>query len=264
MLLNRLLQLSDRNPQLLREVKGRVNRRNVLVTLVLSLVTQLLIVGHNWQRFDSADGEVRVSPLMWRSCWFEISNTTMWVALTLLLFLGSYLLVKDIAREEKRSTLDFVRLSPASSQSVLLGKLLGVPILLYWAIALAIPLHVWSAVSAGLPLLAIVGVYLLSAISCVFVYSFALLHSMSWGAKAKGLYVMPLVGIVYVVLQLLGLYWSHPCRHLIEAEANQHCSTVLDDWFLGLLGFLLIGMSTLSIWFWRLCIHRFHHPPLRL
>lgn len=263
MLFNWLLQLSDRNPQLLREIKGRVKTRTVLVTLALSLVTQLLIVGHNWQRLDSAYGE-RVSQLMWRSCWFEISNTTMWVALTLLLFLGSYLLVRDIASEEQRGTLDFVRLSPESGQSVLLGKLLGVPILLYWAIALALPLHLWAAATAGLPLLAIVGMYLLSIVFCVFVYTFSLLHSLSWGAKAKGMYVMPLVGMVYVVLQLLGLYWSDQCRQLIEAEANRLYWSILPNiWVLGLIGFLLLSLSALSIWFWRLCIYRFHHPPLR-
>jgi hypothetical protein len=54
-------QLSDRNPQLLREVKGRVTRRNVLVTLALSLGTQLLIVGYNWRRIDSAYAETSAS-----------------------------------------------------------------------------------------------------------------------------------------------------------------------------------------------------------
>lgn len=261
MVSNWLIQLSDRNPQLLREVKGRVQPRNVSVTLALSLVAQLLIVGYHWRQLGNYS-ETSAGSLLWRNWWFDIFNTTTWIALVPLLFLGSYLLVKDIAKEEQRGTLDFVRLSPRSTQSVLLGKLLGVPILLYGAIALAVPLHVWAAAKAGLPLPAVVGVYLLSAVCWVFVYSFALLHSLSWGAKASGTYVLPLVGIVYAVLQLLGLYWSHQGKLLIEAS-QPYWPGASDNWFLGFIGFLLLALSVCSIWFWHLCIHRFHHPPLR-
>ncbi|MBW4691445.1 MAG: hypothetical protein KME27_06715 [Lyngbya sp. HA4199-MV5] len=266
MLSNWLMQLSDRNPQLLREVKGHVKPRTVLVTLALSLATQLFIVGYHWRQLGN-DSETIVDKLVWRIWWLDVFKTTTWVALTPLLFLGSYLLVKDIAREEQRGTLDFVRLSPGASQSVLLGKLLGVPILLYGAIALAIPLHVWSAVNAGLPLAAVMGVYLLATVAWVFVYGFALLHSLSWGAKANGLYVMPLVGIVYGVLQLLWLYWHYQCRQFIEAGAEQQywfsLLENLDNWFLGLVSILLFALSACSVQFWCMCRHRFHHPPLR-
>ncbi|MBW4580495.1 MAG: hypothetical protein KME42_13100 [Tildeniella nuda ZEHNDER 1965/U140] len=283
---NWLDYFSDRSPQFLREVKGRLKPRAVTIAAAASLSGQGFIVLYfqrlvqtlldtpiknetAWTAYAQIEaGNLRIN---WQGWWFEIFYTLTWVALTLLLFLGSYLLVKDIAREERRGTFDFVRLSPASSQNVLVGKLLGVPILLYWAIALAIPLHLWAAVSAGLPLLAIMGVYLLLAIACVFVYSFSLLHSLSWGAKAQGTYVMPLVGIIYAVLHGLGGYWGFQCRQLIINAANQeYWSAGLDsgfpdvnDWVVGFTGVLLLGLSTLTVWFWRMCRKRFHHPPLR-
>jgi hypothetical protein len=259
MLSHWLTQLSDRNPQLLREVKGRVTRRNVLVTLALSLVTQLLIVGHHWRRIGSAYAETSTSKMMWRVWWFDIFNTLTWIALLLLLFLGSYLLVKDIAKEERRGTLAFVRLSPESAQSILLGKLLGVPILLYGAIALAVPLHLWAAINAELPLLTIANVYALVATSCSFVYAFATFHALGWGAKAQAFYVLPIPCFIYFLLWLFSFYGRY-----LDPQANAHGEVFIASFEPGFFfSFLLVTLALPSFGLWWGCIHRFHLPPLR-
>ncbi|MBD2072657.1 hypothetical protein H6F86_01890 [Phormidium sp. FACHB-592] len=264
MLSHWLTQLSDRNPQLLREIKGRVTRRQVLVTLALSLVTQLLIMGYNWRRLGSAYAETSESNMMWRLWWFDICNTTTWIALLLLLFLGSYLLVNDIAQEERRGTLDFVRLSPESAQSVLLGKLLGVPILLYGAIASALPLHLWAANNAGLSLLLIASVYLLAVASCSFVFSFTLLHSLGWGAQAQFWYVLPVPCIIYFLLSLLSVYGSF--KYQYHAHSQFMAATGyfnLGSGFFIAVSVLVTAMVVLTFSMWWESIKRFHHPPLR-
>jgi hypothetical protein len=64
--------------------------------------------------------------------------------------LGSvYLLVADLVREEKRGTLNFIRLSPQSAPKIFIGKILGVPILVYLAAALMLPLQFSLGLSAG-------------------------------------------------------------------------------------------------------------------
>jgi MFS family permease len=71
--------------------------------------------------------------------------------------LGSvYTLVADLVREEKRGTLNFIRLSPQSAQKIAIGKILGVPVLVYLAAAMMLPLHLYFGFAAGatLPLLA--------------------------------------------------------------------------------------------------------------
>jgi ABC-type Na+ efflux pump permease subunit len=50
--------------------------------------------------------------------------------LFIMLGVGTYMLISNLANEERRGTLNFIRLSPQSTLSVLGGKLLGVPILL--------------------------------------------------------------------------------------------------------------------------------------
>jgi hypothetical protein len=99
-----------------------------------------------------------------------------------LLVAGTYMLISDLAREERRGTLNFIRLSPQSTQTVLSGKLLGVPILLYVAAALAIPLHLWLGVSAQIPVVEVISFWAVLLGSCAFFYSAALLFGLvsSW------------------------------------------------------------------------------------
>jgi ABC-type Na+ efflux pump permease subunit len=197
--------------------------------------------------------------MMWRSWWFDIFNTTTWIALLLLLFLGSYLLVEDIAKEERRGTLDFVRLSPESAQSVLLGKLLGVPILLYAAIVLAVPLHFWAAINAGLSLLTIANVYALIATSCSFAYAFATFHALGWGAKAQIFYILPIPCLIYFFLWLFSFYGRDLGLHE-NAQDSVFIASFEPGFFFS---FLLVTFTALSFELWSGCIHRFHLPPLR-
>lgn len=92
----------------------------------------------------------------WQIWWSDVFVCLSWM-LPLGLLLGSvYLLVADLVQEEKRGTLNFIRLSPQSPRNVFVGKILGVPILVYLAAAVMLPLHLGAGVAAGadVPLLA--------------------------------------------------------------------------------------------------------------
>ena len=172
--------------------------------------------------------------------------------------------MKDITKEEKRGTLAFVRLSPASAQSVLVGKFLGVPILVYWAIALAIPLHLWAAVQARLSLSTVISVYLLAVASYGFVSSFAMLHSMNWGPQAQTWYVVPLTCLTAFVLYALKLSANYQYHQVAVAQATIATHSFKPErplW--GMISFFVSIFVGSAIYFWWLCIHRFHHPPLR-
>ncbi|MEO0769069.1 MAG: hypothetical protein AAFY72_06490 [Cyanobacteria bacterium J06649_4] len=54
---------------------------------------------------------------------------------------GVYLLAADLSKETRKGTLNFLRMSPLSGRQILLGKLLGVPILLYLGVGAMLPLH---------------------------------------------------------------------------------------------------------------------------
>ncbi|MBW4474330.1 MAG: hypothetical protein KME45_28745 [Stenomitos rutilans HA7619-LM2] len=251
MLSNWLFQVGDRNPQLWREVKGRVKWSSVLVAVAVSLVVQLLILGRNWRSFSFA-----FRP----SWWFDVFDMTTSVALLFLLFVGGYLLVMDLVQEERRGTLEFVRLSPEPSHSILLGKLLGVPALLYIAIAATVPLHLWAAGNARLSLLTIGGTYLLATASCGVVYAFAVLHVLSRGAKAQVWYVLPVPCVIYSVLYLLKTYGYFQdqlvkARHVFSTVTFEPSAK-----FLLVVSFWLVAFALIALTAWWECVKRFRRP----
>ncbi len=158
-------KLGDWNPQLLREIKGRLSWRSVLLTVALVTIVQVLLMMNYIQQipteatigFNSnyCTGNSRVTlwancVVDWRRWWrniFDGQNTSI---LFFIYLPAVYFLISDINQEIQRGTLNFLRLSPRSSQTLLLGKLLGVPGLTYLALILVIPLHVLCGTMAGI------------------------------------------------------------------------------------------------------------------
>ncbi|AFY36064.1 ABC transporter permease subunit [Calothrix sp. PCC 7507] len=116
--------------------------------------------------------------LWWRDHYEYIFLSFSVIFIFTLLLAGTYLLINDLAKEENRGTLNFIRLSPQSEASVLTGKLLGVPIIIYLFTLTALPLHLWSGRSAKIALSYIFSYYLVLVASCVFFYSAALLFGL--------------------------------------------------------------------------------------
>jgi ABC-2 family transporter protein len=95
-----------------------------------------------------------------------------------LLVAGTYLLINNLANEERRGTLNFIRLSPQSEVNILTGKLLGVPILVYLVTLVAVPLHLYAGRSANIAFSYIFSFYSVLVASCLFFYSAALLFGL--------------------------------------------------------------------------------------
>ncbi len=184
MALNLVNQLGDLNPQVFRELKGRLKPRNVLITVAISLVGQLLLLMslasqlpvvkdlkpvhnrychgyakeyHNPLCVPDSLGDFQIN---WQLWWQDVFIWLSMIGIFALLVVGTYLLLSDLSKEESRGTLNFLRLTPQSSQSILGGKLLGVPVLLYLAAVLALPLHLWSTVAGNISLIKIFCFYL--------------------------------------------------------------------------------------------------------
>lgn len=211
MMQNFVDRLGNWNPQFLREIKGRIKSRNILLTIVISLLGQFLLVLYFRTQIitentanaiktitnEYCTGENTYIKAATRVClqdelgniiinwelWFR--NIFTWLSIIscfAILVAGTYLIISDLANEERRDTLNFIRLSPQSPKSILLGKMLGVPILLYLAVFLAIPLHLWSGLAANIPLVEIFSFYAVIVAACILYYSGALLFGLvgSW------------------------------------------------------------------------------------
>ncbi len=156
-------RIGDWNPQLLRELKGRLQWRSVLLTVALVAIVQVLFMMNFVQQLPTElKGSmycVRNSPLSlngvicsidWRRWWGDILGSLNWMIAFFIYLPAIYFLISDINQEVQRGTMNFLRLSPRSSASILLGKLLGVPSLSYLTLLLAMPLHLVVGLMFGI------------------------------------------------------------------------------------------------------------------
>jgi hypothetical protein len=196
-------RIGEWNPQLFRELKGRLKTRNVAIAAGISLVGQFLVylfyqaqlpdfsyaVRHRYclgsppandyvNSCFNAAGELLSDKLNWELWWLDLFTGLSIAAIFILLVGGVYLLIADLSHEERRGTFGFIRLSPRSTSSVLLGKILGVPILLYLLVALMLPLHLYAASVARISLPMVFIFYGVLAAACFFFYSAALLYGL--------------------------------------------------------------------------------------
>lgn len=247
-----LAQCSDWNPQLFRELKGRLKRRNIMLAIITSLVMQLLVLLYFWALLPAGH------PYWW-SAVYQMLGLVMTYGL---LFAGVYLLIRDVGKEERRGTLNFIRSSPQTSRSFLLGKLLGVPVMPYLVALLAVPLHLFAAIAAHVPTIAhVLHIYLLTAAACAFFYTSALLYAFL--GVVQGWVGVGVIGLsctiffqlwhkAFVTIRsgYLGLsYWFH--------------LPVGENFNLGLM-FALITLGTSTYWIWEALNRRFRNSNLTL
>ncbi|WP_427156801.1 hypothetical protein ACQFX9_15420 [Aliinostoc sp. HNIBRCY26] len=223
---NLINQIGDWNPQLLREIKGRLHKRNVLIIMFASFLTQLVVFlyfqgllpsepigsnrycrGENLEIYNECfldnSGNLDVN---WQ-VWFQ--DTFSWLSILgifVIIVAGSYLLINDLSTEERRDTFNFIRLSPQSPQSILFGKMLGVPILVYLGVGLAIPFHLWLGLNAQIPLGLICGFYILFLTASLFYFSGSLLFGLvgSWlGSFQAWLGSGAVLGFLFITQQVI-------------------------------------------------------------
>jgi hypothetical protein len=214
MILNKWIdQIGDWNPQLFRELKGRVTAKSLGLMLLISGMIQGLVALSFHSRLphmepgtshyvtnhycsgkapagsDPADymfnsnqwclpdvmGRLSIN---WHLWWTEMFFTLSLMIFFALLLGGTYLLIQDLGKEQKQGTLNFVTLSPQPAIAIALGKILGVPAFLYGVVGFALPLHFWAGFRGGIPLHLLGMFYGVIAACCLFVFSGALLYGL--------------------------------------------------------------------------------------
>ncbi|MEY3868658.1 MAG: hypothetical protein RLZZ338_2549 [Cyanobacteriota bacterium] len=249
MTVNFLDKLGDGNPQLFREIKGRLRGRNIAIMASLSLMTQFLYVMCFYIQLPSDDNtqyhhfstcieydiqkyQCIQAIINWQKWWLELSNFLSLILFFTLILGGVYMLMSDLAQEEKRGTLNFIRLSPQSSEKILLGKLLGVPILLDLTILLAIPLHLYASIAANIEFGLLVGFYVLVGVICSVFYTAAMLYTFLGGLQpwlgtfSTSLLLFPLFQLVKIFFSFNNTYLRWFNFPIGDNFAYAYCFTV--------------------------------------
>lgn len=129
----------DWNAQFSREIKGRCTPTSLIGVFISSFLMQLLVLVVAWLSNSSY-----IDRYDWGAIWNQVFQSLTWLSTVILGTGGTYLLASDLYQENQRGTLNFIRLSPQSGLSIMGGKLLGVPILAYSFVVLAVPLQLWA------------------------------------------------------------------------------------------------------------------------
>jgi hypothetical protein len=252
--------LEEGNPQLFRELKGRWRWRSLFLVALLAVGGQSVLV----QLLLPEAGLTAV---------FQALN---WLIPLLLLIPGAWLLMADLEQEERRGTLNFIRLSPQTSQIVLLGKLLGAPILLYFGVALVVPLHCVSAIAAQVPLSFLISFYGLLGVACTLVFSLALLAAFvsqtfveaknSVGSTGANLAIALLVGFGFLPIYMAwnqGTVWQPFLQHLsdpIDFMDLQWFFLPISENSAIAHGFILANAGLAIYWVWHILNRCFYMP----
>jgi hypothetical protein len=279
---NWLNDLGDRNPQLLRELRGRFQPRSVLATIGIVVVLQVLLLLFFTAQLPAEDkgyssyclGAIRAGcPIDWPDWWGDLFKTLTYIIPYALYIPGAFALVNDISQETQKGTLNFLRLSARSSQNILLGKLLGVPILGYFSLLLLLPLHFFAGFMGGIPLGFFVSFYLALFAWAGVLFTSSMFVGFSGAAQsrvigiggASGLAIVVLIAIAWIpsinyfnsitIWQKFGISgFSLPIApiHWFGWPINQ-------DWLLAHL-FLCVNLALVSYWLWRVLQRTFRKP----
>jgi hypothetical protein len=271
------------NPQLLREIRGRLKLRNIIVAIGLSLLFQMLLLLYYSQRIPNQDCYIQVRGFgcaaSWQDWWLEQFRFVTWTEPFILFLTGVYGLVADLSLEDYKGTLNFIRISPRSSISILMGKIMGVPLLAYIGLGLVIPYHLVTAIGANVPIAFLFSFYILLIGTAFLLFSAALLLALLSGWQAKfgaqvsaGALVFSFLTFVWISPAFMWwnifTSWSSFSRVLVGSRITP---IQLEWWYLPITSniwtshiFTIGNLAVFSFASWCILQRRFHNPTATL
>jgi hypothetical protein len=269
-------QFSDWNPQFFREVKGRLKPRNLAFTVAVSLIVQMIVLVIFWGMLPDADAKYNTYCIIkekvpysvcakdafgnvminWPRWWLDLFKAFSWGMSFILVIAGVYMLIGDLSKEDRKGTLNFIRLSPQTGQAILIGKMLGVPSIPYLAVALAVPLHLWAAMGAGVSAKVVLSIYLVTVAGCAFFYSGALLFAFLGGTQSwvGAIVVWMVFSILFSIVNSIAARGYSPFESIqwFWLQLGQNRSLAVT--------FVLANLAIATFWNWRALNRRFRNP----
>ena len=276
-------RLGNWNPQLLREIRGKLKLRNLIVAIGLSLLFQILLLLFYSQRIPSEECSAQIRGFgcatSWQVWWLEQFRFITWSEPFILFLTGVYSLVADLSLEDYKGTLNFIRISPRSSINILMGKIMGVPLLAYICIGLSIPYHLTAAIGAGVLIAFLCSFYILMIGTAFLLFSASLLLALLSGWQAKfggqvsaGALLFSFITFIWFAPAFMWwnifTTWSSFSKVLVGGQINP---IQAEWWYLSITSniwtshiFTIVNLVLSSLAIWRILERRFHNPNATL
>lgn len=276
-------RIGNWNPQLLREIRGKLKLRNLIVAIGLSLLFQVLLLLFYSQRLPNEACYIQMRGYgcvnSWQDWWLEQFRFITWGEPFILLFTGVYSLIADLSLEDNKGTLNFIRISPRSSVNILMGKILGVPLLVYIGIGLVIPYHLITAISGNVPIAFLFSFYTLLIGTAFLLFSASVLLALLSGWQAKvgaqvsaGALIFSFITFVWFAPAFMWwnifTTWSDFSKFLVGKQID---NIQVEWWYLSITSntlashiFTIANLIILSLVIWQMLERRFHNPNTTL
>lgn len=249
------------HPELLRNCRIQLRRGRLFATAAICAAVSLSFVA---VKSSGTVGEIRQT--------FTMIFLLQAVALVIG---GSIYCLQSVQREKDQNTFDFQRITRLTPLQLALGKVLGAPALMYFALLCMMPVALWAALVAGVGVPTFVEMYVLLLLGAFTFHGFAVLVSMvlergtSAGAMFFFLWAIGLTAIDpnsnfqqgFLALHSLGPFWPYN----LASEANTFTGSLppppsspyvtgpTTDLFFGVpvphAGVLMVLYMSLAAWF---------------
>jgi hypothetical protein len=235
-------KIGNWNPQLLRELNSRLTGNTLIAAVAIPILVQVIGVSF----FVAAD-----TPFISKvDSSFHFLN---WLLPILAIIGGTYAICSDLNTEENRGTLNFIRLTPQSARNIFIGKILGVPSLVFLSVLLTIPLHFTLGMYTGIGLPQMLGWYLTIGsfvYLCLSLIIFYTLYSTKYVILLTLLFALPVNTLVSTYNYFIDL--------IITAQSSRSIDSIGFAWFYLPIGnnillfdlFLIGTLLLISHWLW--------------
>lgn len=208
-----------KNPEFIRHFRAELRRgRAIVVGCIVALICVLTILGcwgaEKAQRDAARAYELSVMPdaaarllPTYPLAQMAAQRAYGWLLLMqfgVLTFWSLLSCAQAISRERERGTWDFQRTTRLSASSLLVGKLLGEPVLAYFIVLCALPFTVGLGVVAHIKLLSILSAYVLMVAGALFIGLAGLLLSSLFESKSRGIGLIGALAIYGIFVGTVG------------------------------------------------------------
>jgi hypothetical protein len=251
------------HPELLRNCRIQLRRGRLLATAAICAAVSLSFVAVN----RSSTSDIR-----------QMFTMIFLLQAVALVIGGSIYCLQSVQREKDQNTFDFQRITRLTPLQLAVGKVLGAPALMYFALLCMMPVALWAAFLGGVNLLTVVEIYVLLLLGAFTFHCFAVLISMvlekgtSAGALFFFLWALGFSSIdpnsggdqTFFAIHSIGPFWPYNLvpevastnpflRSLPPPPASPYVTGPTTDLFFGVpiphAGVLIVLYLSLAAWF---------------
>ena len=209
-----------RNPEFVRHRRSELRQTRALAVLVLVIVICLLVGLACWISQQNALEAARRMAAEWGGrwndrlaemerrkfveFWYLFYRALMFIQAGVLTFWSLLAGAQSISGERERKTWDFQRTTRLTSAELLVGKLLGEPILAYFIVLCCFPIALVAGFAGEVRLLDIASAYLLIMASALFIGLAGIWLSSLLESRSRGIGMIGALGLYAFIMSAYG------------------------------------------------------------